>query len=42
MAIEPQNKIGSNAARRARRGEPSERVAEHHAIARRNAERLTG
>ncbi len=35
--LEPQNKIGPNAARRARRGEPSERVDEHYAIAERNA-----
>jgi len=39
LALEPQNKVGPNAARRARRGEPSERVDEHHAIARRNQER---
>lgn len=37
IALEPQNKIGPNAARRAARGEPSERVDENHAIARRNA-----
>jgi ATP-dependent exoDNAse (exonuclease V) alpha subunit len=41
IVLEPQNKIGPNAARRARRGEGSERVAEHAAIARRNAERTT-
>ena len=41
IALEPQNKIGPNAARRARRGEPSERVDEHQAIARRNQERST-
>lgn len=35
---EPQNKIGPNAARRARRGETSERVDEHCAIADRNAQ----
>lgn len=40
LALEPQNKIGPNAARRARRGELSERVEEHRAIARRNAGRL--
>ncbi len=40
IALEPQNKIGPNAARRAARGEPSERVDEHRAIARRNAERF--
>lgn len=39
IALEPQNKIGPNAVRRARRGEPSERVDEHRAIARRNRER---
>jgi len=39
IPLEPQNKIGPNAARRARRGEGSERVDEHAAIARRNAER---
>lgn len=39
VALEPQNKIGPNAARRARRGEGSERVDDHAAIARRNAER---
>jgi len=37
IALEPQNKIGPNAARRAARGEPSERMDEHRAIARRNA-----
>ena len=37
-ALEPQNKIGPHAAR----GEPSERVDEHRAIARRNAERTVG
>ena len=42
IALEPQNKIGPNAARRARRGEPSERVDEHRAIAQRNQERITG
>jgi len=39
LALEPQNKVGPNAARRARRGELSERVDEHRAIARRNQER---
>lgn len=39
IPVEPQNKIGPNAARRARRGQGSERVDEHAAIARRNAER---
>ena len=39
IPLEPQNKIGPNAARRARRGEGSERVDEHEAIARRNADR---
>ena len=39
IALEPQNKIGPNAARRAARGEPSERVDENRAISRRNAER---
>ena len=39
IALEPQNKIGPNAARRARRGEGSERVDDHAAIARRNMER---
>jgi ATP-dependent exoDNAse (exonuclease V) alpha subunit len=38
IPVEPQNKIGPNAARRARRGQGSERVDEHAAIARRNAE----
>ena len=42
IALEPQNKTGPNAARRARRGKPSERVDEHRAIAQRNAERLAG
>ena len=40
LMLEPQNKIGPNAALRARRGEPSERVDEHRAIARRNQERI--
>lgn len=39
IALEPQNKVGLNAGRRARRGEGSERVDEHAAIARRNAGR---
>lgn len=39
LTLEPQNKIGPNAARRARRGELSERVEEYRAIARRNAGR---
>lgn len=42
IALEPQNKIGPNAARRARRGEPSERVQEHRVIAQRNRKRTTG
>ena len=42
IALEPQNKIGPNAARRAARGEPSERVDENRAIARRNTERSAG
>ena len=42
IALEPQNKIGPHAARRAARGEPSERMDEHRAIARHNAERSTG
>ena len=42
IALEPQNKIGPNAARRAACGEPSERVDENRAIARRNAERSAG
>jgi len=42
IALEPQNKIGPNAARRAARGESSERVDENRAIARRNAEPLAG
>ena len=42
IALESQNKIGHNAARRAARGEPSERVDENRAIARRNAERPAG
>ena len=42
IALEPQNKIGPNAARRAARGEPSERVDENRAITRRNAERSAG
>ena len=42
IPLAPQNKIGPNAARRARRGEGSERVDEHAAIARRNADRAAG
>jgi hypothetical protein len=46
IALEPQNKVGSYAARRAAYGEPSERVDErvdeHRTIARRNAERSAG
>ncbi len=42
IALEPQNKIGPNAARRAARDLPSERVDEHRAIARRNAARPAG
>jgi ATP-dependent exoDNAse (exonuclease V) alpha subunit len=42
IALEPQNKVGPNAARRAAPGEPSERVDENRAIARRNAERSAG
>ena len=42
IALEPQNKIGPNAARRAAHGEPSERVDENRAITRRNAERFAG
>jgi len=42
IALEPQNKIGPNAVRRAARGEPSERMDEHRAIARRNAGRPAG
>lgn len=38
-ALAPQNKIGPNAARRASRGEPSERVDEHRHIACRKNER---
>lgn len=40
--LEPQNKIGAAAARRAAAGESMERVEEHAAIARRNAARLAG
>lgn len=40
--LEPQNKIGAIAARRAAAGESMERVDEHAAIARRNAARLAG
>ena len=38
--LEPQHKIGPAGARRAVRGEDAERADEHHAIARRNGERL--
>ena len=41
IAVEPQNKIGPAAMRRARAGEDMERVEEHDAIARRNAARCT-
>jgi len=40
LGLEPQNKIGPAAARRARHGEEGERTAEHRAITRRNGERL--
>ena len=40
ILLEPQNKVGPSAARRAARGEASERVTEHQEIARRNAMRL--
>lgn len=42
IALELQNKIRPNAARRARWGEPSQRVQEHRVIAQRNRERITG
>jgi len=42
IALEPQSKIGPHAARRAARGEPSERRDVHRAIARCNAERSAG
>lgn len=42
ITLEPQNKVGANAARRAAHGEPSERIDENRAIARRNAERPAG
>ena len=42
IALEPQYKIGPNVARRAARGEPSERMDEHRTIARRNAEWSSG
>lgn len=38
--LEPQNKIGQVAARMAGHGLPSERLVEHHAIARSNGEKL--
>src|SRR3954452_5211528 len=40
LALEPQNKIGPAGARREKRGEAAERVAEHRAIAQRNGERI--
>ena len=40
LDLEPQNKIGAAALRRARAGERMERVDEHREIARRNAARL--
>ena len=40
LELEPQNKIGPAASRRARKGEDGERTAEHRATARRNGERL--
>jgi hypothetical protein len=42
IALEPQNKISPHAARRAARGEPSERGDENRAIARCNAEWSAG
>ncbi len=42
IALEPQNKVGPHAARRAACGEPSEQIDENHAIARRNAGRSAG
>jgi Ti-type conjugative transfer relaxase TraA len=38
--LEPQNKIGAAGSRRFERDEDAERAAEHHAIARRNGERI--
>jgi len=40
IALEPQHKIGPAGARRALRGEPAERAAEHVEIARRNGEAI--
>jgi ATP-dependent exoDNAse (exonuclease V) alpha subunit len=40
IALEPQHKIGPAAARMEDRGHASERLAEHHAIARSNGERI--
>jgi len=40
LGLEPQNKIGPAAARRARHGEEGERTAEHRAITRHNGARL--
>jgi len=40
IALEPQHKIGPAGARRAVRGEPAERAAEHVEIARRNGEAI--
>ena len=40
LELQPQNKIGPAAARRARKGEDGDRTAEHRAIARANGERL--
>jgi Ti-type conjugative transfer relaxase TraA len=40
IELEPQNKIGPAGARREKRGEAAERVAEHRAIAQRNGERI--
>jgi Ti-type conjugative transfer relaxase TraA len=40
VELEPQNKIGPAGQRRLERGEDAERAAEHHAIARRNGERI--
>ncbi len=40
LDLQPQNKIGPAAARRARKGEDGDRTAEHRAIARANGERL--
>jgi len=40
IALEPQHKIGPAASRMEDRGQTSERLAEHHAIARSNGERI--